>query len=249
MKNFFYIVCLVMASSMYCQNFVVYELFDATDGLRNAKLCALPAMGLCKIEGGSIVPLVIDAPTLQLPTGMEVDDVVFIDDKFVFQSGTAIYSYDGDRLRRECSFSGGTVKMYGGAKSNIVIVAQDGSLSQLLDFDLQSRMLRPVLQSGTEQFVGAFGCDSTHMVATRTGIFMQHGKNGYYPLIQAFEPINAINVTDYGTFFCTDAALYFLYANSEAQVLSTEGFSDILYDGINIYLTASDGYIYLLTPE
>ena len=249
MKTFLIAICLITASSLYCQNFVAYELFSPEAGLHDAKLCAMPAMGLCKIEGGSIVPLAGDAPTVKLPTGMEVDDVAFIDDRFVFQIGNAIYSYDGDRLLRECSFEGGTVKMSGGAKNNVLLVTQSDSISQLLDFDLDSRILRPIMSSTKEQFIGAFGCDSTHLVATRSDIFMYFGNEIFLPFLQSSEHINAVNVTDYGIFFCTDEALYQLYGDNEALILSTDGFTNILYDGTNIYLTAPDGYIYLLAPE
>ena len=100
-----------------------------------------------------------------------------------------------------------------------------------------------------EQFIGAFGCDSTHLVATRSDIFMYFGNEIFLPFLQSSEHINAVNVTDYGIFFCTDEALYQLYGDNEALILSTDGFTNILYDGTNIYLTAPDGYIYLLAPE
>lgn len=249
MKTFLTVICLIAGSSLYCQNFAAYELFSPEAGLHDAKLCAMPAMGLCKIAGGSIVPLASNAPTVQLPIGMEVEDVAFINDKFVIQVDNAIYSYDGDRLRRECSFEGGTVKMYGGAKNNILLVTQSDSISQLLDFDLDSRILRPIMSSTKERFMGAFGCDSVHLIATRNDIFMYFGNENSRSVLQSFEPINAINVTDYGIFFCTDVALYYIYDINEAIILTTEGFTNILYDGINIYLTAPDGYIYVLTPE
>lgn len=248
------IISLFFAAAAAAQTFEIKELYASSDSLDTEKLFTLPGLGLFEIAGNTLIPLDGDKSvafdSIEIPDSLDIDNAVAADGRIIFQSGNTLYSYSLSDMEfmQECVLDTYFFRIHPGYGEKIIITcsSEDKESHRIMEYDTVNGSVIPVI-SMAEETVGIAGTSGWYIIATDRHIY-ELEENKATLLLESPEPINAMQITPYGIFYCTDTKLCIARGNNEYTQCTDVGFADILADGNTLYLITEDNAIYSLNP-
>lgn len=254
MKYSALIISLFFAAEAAAQTFEIKELYASGDSLDTERLCTLPALGLFELAGNTLIPLDGDKSvtfdSIEIPDSLDIDNAVAADGRIIFQSGNTLYSYGLSEMEfvQECVLDTYFFRIHPGHGEKIIITYSSGDEEshRIMEYDTVKDSVIPVI-SMEEETVDIAGASGWYIIATRGHIYELEETEATL-LLESPEPINAMQVTPYGIFYCTDSKLCIACWDNEYIQCTDTGFADILTDGDTLYLVSDDGAVYSLNP-